>query len=293
VTETTETKRYDTGWEKHEVASSRFTHQGGHRNPTWADATRAASARANDLPFGAASWRASGVSLQGNSLAPTLLSKAERVTPLESTLEAARDRLAGSRAKLVGSQIYSDRACASQPTVGCVRLSWSHAPLEEVSVIARKNAGHLSPWPSSAGQGYEVALLEFGEHAADWMLATASSKQTAWTWLKRGGGVLATWAGYGLLFGPAQYLASWIPLLGGLAGCLLSLIALGVAIAHSFTIIAVAWVAARPLLAIALLVVVVTSLVLVGKGLRERQAASKAAAASSSTPMSSRHVAYD
>ena len=90
-----------------------------------------------------------------------------------------------------------------------MRLSWVHSPLSEVSVIARKDtaARELTEWRSSSGVGYEVALLEFGEHSAEAMLTAASQSQSLWTWLKRAGGILLTWAGWALLFGTACRLA--------------------------------------------------------------------------------------
>ena len=129
-------------------------------------------------------------------------------------------------------------------------------------MIARKDATErsLTEWQSSSGKGYEVALLEFGDHAAEAMLSAASASQSLWTWLKRGGGVLLTWAGWALLFGPAQYLSSWIPLLSGVVGCVLSMIALGIALAHALTVIAVAWVAHRPLIAATLFTIAALSL---------------------------------
>ena len=159
------------------------------------------------------------------------------------------------QAKLDGMWVYSGSGCTPprEPRVGCVRVGWKHAPLAEVSVIGRALRGTLVEWPNSAGAGYELALLEFGHRDASSMLASASSSQSTMTWLKRAGGLLMTWIGWGLLFGPAQYLASWVPLLGGLVGCLLSVVALGAAVAHTFTIIATAWIAHRPVLAFTLL----------------------------------------
>jgi len=197
-------------------------------------------------------------------LGPNLLDQAIRWQSIAPAAADAADALSTSKAKLSGSHVYNRAACAPprEPAIGCTRVAWKHAPLEEVSVIARKMSaedsgrerGQLVPWSSNAGVGYEVAMLEFGSRDASAMLDSAATAQSMWTWMKRGGGILMTWIGWGLLFGPAQYLASWIPLLSGLVGCFLSLIALGAAIAHSLTVIAIAWIAYRPLLALTLLV---------------------------------------
>ena len=65
------------------------------------------------------------------------------------------------------------------------------------------------------------------------------------------------WLGWGFLMGPASYIASYVPLLGQLVGCLLAAVAFGAATAHALTVIAIAWIAHRPLLGAALLTVVV------------------------------------
>ena len=57
--------------------------------------------------------------------------------------------------------------------------------------------------------------------------------------------------------GPASYVASYVPLLGQLVGCLLGAVAFGAAAAHALAVIAVAWIAHRPLLGASLLTVVV------------------------------------
>ena len=87
----------------------------------------------------------------------------------------------------------------------------------------------------------------------------------------RAGGVLAVWLAYGLLLGPATYLASFVPLLGGLVGWALSLVALGAALAHALSVIALAWLAHRPAIALALLAAVAGLLWLTGAQLSARK----------------------
>lgn len=290
VVETSETKRYDTDWESREISSQRFAHPHGHRNPTWSEALQVASEGANQLPFDRATWEARNVHLNGLTLSSGILTKATRTQALQTNMDAARTALDGSRAKVVGASIYSDRGCAPphQPHVGCVRVSWRHAPLEEVSVLAKKTSrGQLREWPSSAGPGYDVALVEFGDREPYQMLESASAAQAMWTWFKRGGGIVLTWIGWALLFGPAQYVASWIPLLSGLVGCVLGLIALGVALAHSLTVIALAWLAQRPIIAGTLLAIVAGTLYYLVKFLRGRQRGAQRGGGSSSTSSSS------
>ena len=291
VTEKTTTHRYDAAWEGREVSSTRFRNPQGHYNPPWSEALAAASASAGDLPFRAAAWQAQAVHLEGLALGPTLRSKATRLASLEPASAEVRRRIAESRAVLAGRHVYSEGRCAPphEPRVGCVRISWKHSPLEEVSLIGRRSGrggapagaasagGELHEWQSSAGPGYEVALLHFGYADAHTMLDAASQEARVWTWLKRAGGLLLTWAGWALVFGPAQYLVTWIPLLSGVAGCLLAVLAMGLALAHGLIIIATAWIAYRPLLGATLLAVAGASLFVVISHLRGRSGSSSTA----------------
>ena len=283
---------YHAAWSAREISSSRFHHPQDHRNPSFEEAAGAAS-RIARVPFGARRWRTDSVSVDALLLGQELRSKAERSTRLEFDPHPVAEKLhaAASEGIVQGGYVYSREKCVVQPTVGCVRITWSYAPLASVSILAKhkQSSRTLVPWPS-ATPGYKIALLEFGDHEPEDMLTTAASEQSLWTWLKRGGGVLLTFAGWTLLFGPAQYLVSWIPLLSGLAGCVLSLVAFAVALAHSLSVIAIAWLVQRPLLASAVLVCAVASLVMGGQRLQAWQATRQRAGrgqGSSSTPMSS------
>jgi len=271
LTETTTTQRYDTAWEGRAISSQSFKHPQGHHNPSWPEALDVATSRNGGRPFGGASQTAD-VRLEGLTLSPDLRSKAERVEPLPLP-PATRTLLGGSA--VLGEFVYSESACVPprEPRVGCVRLSWSHAPLRYVSVLAeRSRAGALRAWTSSAGSGYEVGLLEMGDVSAEAMLQSAASANSVMLWLKRGGGILLVWIGWGLVLGPATYIASYVPLVGSLVGCALGLVAFGCAMAHALTVIAVAWVAHRPLLAGTLLAAVAAIVYMLYGSLRARKA---------------------
>jgi len=260
MTETTTTYDYSLQWLGTEQPSARFSRPHGHENPSWGDAIAEAS-RATGAHFEARGWE-QPASLNGLSLSPALLSQAKSTTPLSP--DANRLRAAVPLGVLSGNHLLS-AGCGRNLRAGCVRISWSHVPAQFiVSVLAREARGSLVPWPSSAGPGYEVAILSRGSHDPLAMLSRAQAEAAVWTWVKRGLGSLLVWAGYGLLFGPAHFLASYVPFLSGLVGCLLSLVALCVAAAHALTVIALAWLAQRPLLAATLLAAAAGLLYLLG-----------------------------
>lgn len=76
----------------------------------------------------------------------------------------------------------------------------------------------------------------------------ACSERSLWLWLQRAGGLVLAILGYGLVAGPAQHLASWIPLLGGLVGWAVGMAAAFLGLSHALAVICVAWLAQRPLL---------------------------------------------
>ena len=77
-----------------------------------------------------------------------------------------------------------------------------------------------------------------------------------------------------------RYLATWVPLLSGLVGCMLSLVTFGVAVGHACVVVAVAWVFHRPWLAAGLLTLAAICFAAIYGALR------KPPPSSSSTPMS-------
>lgn len=279
TTRTETTYHYAAAWESSEIRSTAFKKPQGHYNPSWAEAIGTASDRAGGRSFGSRSERAVHATLRGVRLAPSILTQAER--PEAYPHGASADARSTLGAQASGPYVYSGPECTPprEPTAGCVRLSWRYAPLLSVSVLAARSAdghadspGELVPWASPAGAGYELALLEVGPRVeAQAMLAHAQAANEMMTWLKRAGGGLLTWVGWALLCGPAQYLASWVPILSGLVGCVLSLVALGAALAHSLLVIAVAWIAHRPLLAASLLAVVGATLYLTVGFVRTRR----------------------
>lgn len=102
----------------------------------------------------------------------------------------------------------------------------------------------------------EIALLEFGRASAHSMFKTAETENLILTWALRLAGFTLMWIGLSLLLWPAKVLADVLPFLGHLVGGGVSMITGLLAIGLSALTIGMAWIAARPLLGIGLLVVV-------------------------------------
>lgn len=283
VDEVRTTQHYDTIWAGKAINSDSFAHPEGHTNPSW-EATLDEIEKRTNLPFRGGRFIAKatlrgepGAEAPGGvplELSAALRAKAETSQPAtaammqESDAHLKRDPHRDGYVK--GSHAYNAKEClAAAPRVGCARVSWKWAPAPTASVIAQadhadEQGPNLRPWPTKAGPGYEVELLQLGRRDATTMLDAAAGAATLGTWLKRGVGLLLACLGWSLLFGPATLLVSWVPLvgpaLGGLAGCLLTTVAVGVGLAHALTTVAVAWLAHRPGLAVSLLAAAALSL---------------------------------
>ena len=267
LTETTKTYSYKREWAAKHVPSNNFK-EPGRENPPWHEALYQAEHDAG-TPFDAQRWRQE-VSLDGLLLEPSLLSQLD-----EAGLPAPRGtpRAAEGRVYAPGCESYR----GDTRRTGCVRVAWRHAPLGEVSLLAREFASEgvtsegftsegfasegrrLGPWQARDG-GYELAMLLRGRHSASDMMARAAQADAAWKWGVRAAGSLLVWYGWSLVLGPASHLASLVPLLGGLVGGLLSLVALALAATHALLVIALAWLLHRPLFAATLLALAAASL---------------------------------
>ena len=85
------------------------------------------------------------------------------------------------------------------------------------------------------------------------MFAAAQSANVVMTWVLRLVGFFMIFGGLNLLIGPLRVVSDRIPLIGGLFGAGMSLVTFLMAAAASLIIISIAWLTARPLLGIVLL----------------------------------------
>jgi len=261
MTETVKTYSYREQWSSREVRSAEFRDPRAPANPSFDEALRDAGPG-----FSNERW-SQPVTLHGLQLARGLLQQA------------------GDGERL-GHSVYAPGCEGGRPAIGCARLSWKHAPLGEVSVLARRARDGLEPWVASSG--FELAMLRRGQHTPAAMFAAAAGANAAWKWGMRALGGALVWAGWGLVLGPFSYLASWVPLLGGLVGCAVGLLALSLAAAQTLVVVALAWLWYRPLLSATLLALAAASLFLGYGSLRSlRRGGARAAAASAPRPAAS------
>ncbi len=247
--ETVTTYTYERAWEDRPIDSSDFRKPEGHTNP-------------GSFPLESETWRATTVTLGAFTLSPGLVSQISTFEPLPPP-DPARVGITparGRRAHLQGSYLYLGFD-PSRPEVGDVRVSFAMVRPATVSVVAQQTGGTLTAYQTKAGRALQ--MLEMGVRPADAMFKAAQQSNTMLTWLLRLVGFVLIFVGLNALFRPFVVLGDVVPFIGNLLGKGTAAVSFLIAAVIAFVVIALAWIAHRPILGIALLAAAAVALVLV------------------------------
>jgi hypothetical protein len=154
--------------------------------------------------------------------------------------------MAGQELRSTGGALRTGTPGADR--IGDVKVTFSAVPPGEISVLAGLDGSTLRPW--LAPNGGMVAVAHPGVLTADAMFREVYGTNYRTTWLIRAGGTFALVIGYLVAIRP---LARLIPPLGELAHRAGKRIALTLALGHMLVVVALAWLAFRPLSGLALL----------------------------------------
>jgi hypothetical protein len=260
--ETVTTYSYSKEWSDQLIDSSDFKEPSGHENPS-------------QFPVDAQAKTASKVTLGAFTLSEPIVSDLDQSETLavdSATLPAAMK----AEVKANGGGYYRGADPAS-PAVGDVRITFKVVKPAVISLVARQVRDTFEAYQAQAGD--TILLVKYGTLSAEAMFQAAQRENAILTWILRGLGWFLMFLGLTMVFRPIAVFGDVIPLFGTLLGAGIGVFAGLTSIVLSLVTIAVAWIFYRPLLAIALLVVAVGSLVLLVRlGLKKRQAASPAAA---------------
>jgi hypothetical protein len=149
-------------------------------------------------------------------------------------------------------------AKADAPTLGDARVRYEGIAPGTASVLAAQSGDTLGTFTTS--QGTTIARIASGTRSKEEMFAAAKSEAAFFRWLLRGVGFFLMFFGLSPIMSPLQELAKVIPFLGSIVGAASGFVAFLLAICGSSLVIALAWVAYRPLIAIPLLAITVGSL---------------------------------
>lgn len=230
--------KYSLGWNDEQVDSSRFHREEGHENP-------------GPLPLESRKVVAETAQLGAFTLDAGIARRFDDWQRFEVPAGAA-STAEGLRPVATGFYRGSD---PGSPRLGDVRVTFRHVPEDTYSFVARQAGTGLASYATRAGNA--ILLVEHGTQDAKGMFATAQAHNNFITWLFRGIGFVGMWAGLALVFRPIAALGHVMPLVGTILEKGLGFVAFVIAACLSLLTIAFAWLAARPLLGIALLAAVV------------------------------------
>jgi hypothetical protein len=235
----TTTYVYTKKWSERLVDSSAFKQRADHTNPT-------------TMPYDGKDMAATDAKIGAFAFPEEAIKRLAKFEEL-AVDEAARAKLAPEllpRTQIAEGKLFLGKT-PSEPAVGDVRVSFRVIRPQILSVIAQQSGGGLRVFPTKAGDG--IMRVEAGAVGADTMFAEARGENETLTWILRGLGFVLMALGMTLFFRPIATIADFIPKIGSFVGFSAVVFSAVLAVGLSGVTIAIAWIAHRPLLGIAVL----------------------------------------
>lgn len=247
------TSGYTQQWSSKRIDSSSFKQPKGHDNPPMKLTSR--RFMANDAALGA-------FVLDTTTLASMTLD-----APLKS---AASDGWTHS-----GVSLYRGQN-PSTPAVGDLRVRYTGlASGTTISVLAQQSHDGFGPYTTPSG--YTIQKARVGNVPSSLMLPDHRNTGSPLSWILRAAGVAILFVGFTLFFGSIRILAAVIPFLNTLVRGAPVGFAVVLTIPTAIVTIAIAWLALRPLLGAALILVALNVLYVLWRWHQSRTAARLAA----------------
>lgn len=227
--ETVTTYTYEKTWSDDAIDSSQFRHPEGHENP--------------DMPFKNERWAADDAKLGAYALDKNTLQLIDLDTALHPETP---DGWTAS-----GGMLHKGDADA--PKVGAMRVSYKGLPTgSAISVLAQQSQDGFAPYVTE--NGYQLEMAMTGNQTAAAMIAEKKKEESMMTWILRLAGFILMFAGFAMFLSPLSTIAAIIPFLGSIARGAAGLVAFVVALPLTLVVIAISWIAFRPLIGGGLLV---------------------------------------
>lgn len=238
-TETRTEYRYEKGWSDSVINSGNFKVQAGHTNPA-------------TMEILSETFKAQNVTVGEFTLPEGLVSQISN----EETLTVTQDKIPPQymgRAQISGNEIYIGYNPAS-PQIGDLKVSYKivRSP-QKVSIVAQQQGNTLTQYMTKAKT--TIMMLSMGVVPADQMFQQAQESNVTRTWLVRLLGFILMYIGLTMIFKPIATFGDVVPIVGSILNFGIGVFSFIVALALSLVVIAIAWIAARPILGIGLLVV--------------------------------------
>ncbi len=240
--ETVTTYTYKKEWRPRRVDSSDFKQPDQHQNP--------------DMPlegdrFTVATATLGAFTVDGETVANLGADSPVKLTPdiagrVASALGTAKPVKADGTTLYVGNSRQS-------PAVGDLRISFTRADISEASFVGAQKGASIAAYKASNGR--EILLSGAGRETPAEMFDAAQSENTLITWLIRFGGLFGMFIGFVMLLSILGIIADVIPFVGSIVGFGTTVIAVILTLLLGPLVIAIAWIAYRPVLAIAIVAI--------------------------------------
>jgi len=240
--ETVTTYSYKKDWRPRRVDSSDFKQSDQHQNP--------------DMPiegdrFTVATATLGAFTVDGKAVANLGTDSPVKLTPdvvTQVTSAIGSDK----PVKADGTTIYVSENRQS-PAVGDLRISFSREDISEASFVGAQKGANVTGYKASNGR--ELFLSAAGRATPAEMFDAAQSENTLITWLIRFGGLFGMFIGFVMMLSILSIIADVIPFIGSIVGFGTSVIAVILTLILGPLVIAIAWIAYRPVLAIAIIAI--------------------------------------
>lgn len=232
------TYSYTTWWSEGKIDSNNFAYKDGHQNPV--------SWQYNNLLLEKENIRLWDIQLGGEFTAQIDRKSRVDLTQQSIDLKSVNGTLApGDNMIYIGKKKQT-------PEVGDTRISFSEIRPATVTVVWKYENNSLSTYTTK--NGTDISLLEYWALTSDEMFQKAHSVNTLILWMLRGLGVLMIYIWFSSMLQVVVILAKVIPFVSKIIGFGTGIISFLLAITVWWTTIAIAWIYARPLIWILLLI---------------------------------------
>ncbi|MBO4673966.1 MAG: TMEM43 family protein [Bacteroidaceae bacterium] len=150
-----------------------------------------------------------------------------------------------------GNVLYYGRS-ANAPEIGDVRITFEKVVPAKVTIVSQVDGDTFKPYKTKQGS-YQTLVM--GKKTSEEIFEAEHEANSMWTWILRIIGTLLVISGIRSLFSFVETLLKVVPFLSSLFAFGVGIIATIIGIVYSLIVIAIAWILARPLIGILILVV--------------------------------------
>ena len=234
----TTTYTYSKEWSEKLVDSSDFNSPSGHENPAVKKYESERFETEETLKVGAYS----------------LISSFKKLLPADKTVGIDETIQLPEGYKIYNKYI-TNSADVESPVVGDIRISYAKNDYKEVSVLGKQTGDTIGEYTTK--KNTNIKKLVSGETNGAGMINEIESANKMMKWIYRILGTLLVVIAIGSILGPITTLIGYIPFLGKIVNSMIGVVSFLIGLAISLVVIAIAWFAARPIVSIILIAVIV------------------------------------